>query len=442
MKNYTLSFLFILFCSVVKAQIGAANFIDTSVETAGISKIIPYDFNNDGFQDLLTATTGTNGRLGIYNNQTNGAFSAFNLIDSFEFCRGVAIGNFNNDGVIDMVAIGKTTNQSIVYLSGSAGTYNSFLLDSNSMILNDVVVADFDQNNLDDIVVIGQHSIDFYRNNGLASFTKETILTTGTSPLVLECLDLAIADIDNDGDIDIISGETAGLVVYTNNGNAVFTPNYYSIMPEVVVIVHPVDIDNDGDLDIVTKNAFGQVKWFSNNGNGVMTFEATLSNVPNCTAISTLDFNNDGLQDLYVSYPNHISVFANDTTHSFTSETNLHQDSSLIMGQIALANVNNQAVLDYVWSGGNNALAYHINESALGVNEELINRLQLYPNPSESLVHLSKLVDKVTVYHSNGTKLKELHTAKSIGLSGLSAGIYLLLIEHEGKMSSHKIIKK
>lgn len=442
MKNYVLSVLFILFCSVVKAQIGAANFIDTSVETAGISKIIPYDFNNDGFQDLLTATTGTNGRLGIYSNQTNGTFSAFSLIDSFDFCRGVAIGNFNNDGVIDLVAIGKTTNQSIVYLSASTGTYSSFVLDSNSMILNDVVVADFDQNNLDDIVVIGQHSIDFYRNNGLASFTKEAILTTSTSPVVLECLDLAIKDIDNDGDIDIISGETAGLVVYKNNGNAVFTPNYYSIMPEVVVIVHPMDIDNDGDFDIVAKNAFGNVKWFSNNGNGVMTFEAILTNVPNCTAINTLDFNNDGLQDLYVSYPNHISVFANDATHSFTAETNLHQDSSLIMGQIALANVDNQAGLDYVWSGANNALAYHINSTALGINEEFISRLQLYPNPSESLVNLSETVDKITVYNSNGTKLKELKAARMIELSGLSTGVYILLIEHEGKSSSQKIIKK
>lgn len=297
MKIYSFLLLFVFFWSAINAQIGTVNFIDTSFETAGISKILPYDFNNDGYHDLLTATTGTNGRLGIYNNQANGTFSAFNLIDSFEFCRGVAIGNFNSDGVIDLVAIGKTANQSIVYLSGATGAYSSFILDSNSMILNDVVVADFDQNNLDDIVVIGQHSIDFYRNNGLASFTKETILTTSTSPVVLECLDLAIKDIDNDGDIDIISGETAGLVVYKNNGNAVFTPNYYSIIPEVVVIVHPVDIDNDGDFDIVAKNAFGQVKWFSNNGNGVMTFEAILSNVPNCTAINTLDFNNDGLQD-------------------------------------------------------------------------------------------------------------------------------------------------
>lgn len=442
MKNYSFLLLFLFFGSALNAQIGTVNFIDTSVETAGISKIIPFDFNNDGFEDLLTATTGTNGRLGIYNNQANGTFSAFNLIDSFEFCRGMAIGNFNNDGVIDLVAIGKTTNQSVVYLSGSAGTYNNFVLDSNSMILNDVVVADFDQNNLDDIVVIGQHSIDFYRNNGLASFTKETILTTSTSPVVLECLDLAIKDIDNDGDIDIISGETAGLVVYKNNGNAVFTPHYYSIMPEVIVIVHPVDIDNDGDFDLVAKNAFGQVKWFSNDGNGVMTFESILSNVPNCTAINTLDFNNDGLQDLYVSYPNHVSVFANDPMHLFTAETNLHQDSSLIMGEITLANVDNQTGLDYVWSGNNNALAYHINQTALNVHEELTNRLQLYPNPTESLVNLSQLVDKITLYHINGKKIKETENAQTIDFSGLSAGTYTLLIEYQGKSSSHKIIKK
>ena len=86
-----------------------------------------------------------------------------------------------------------------------------------------MVVADFDNNNSDDIIIIGQHSIDLYRNNGSGSFSKETILSTSSSSTcVLECLDLATADMDGDGNIDLINGETEGLVIYLNNGNAVF----------------------------------------------------------------------------------------------------------------------------------------------------------------------------------------------------------------------------
>lgn len=425
----------------LNAQIGTVNFIDTTVPTAGITKILSYDLNNDGFKDIITSTTGTNGRLGFYTNQTNAAFSAFNLIDSFEFCRGFAMGNFNNDNILDIVAVGKSTNESKIYLSAS-GSYSSFTLDTHTMILNDVVVADFDQNNLDDIIIIGQHSIDFYRNNGSGSFTKETILSTSTSPVVLECLDLAIKDMDNDGDMDIISGETAGLVIYTNNGNAIFTPNYYSTTTEVFFLVHPFDVDNDGDFDVVGRNGAGQVKWFSNNGNGVMTYEAMLSTIPNLISLSSLDYNNDGLEDIYASYTNHVAVFVNDSNHSFTGEINVHQNSGLIMGQVTVANIDNLGGLDYVWSGGNNTLAFHLNQSTLSLNHTNLNTISIYPNPTNSLINLSKEVEKLTIFNLIGKQIMEISNSNVIDISSLSIGVYILSIENDGQRSFQKIIKQ
>lgn len=441
MKIITFCSLFIVFSLKLNAQIGAVNFIDTTVPTAGISKILSYDLNNDGFKDIITSTTGTNGRLGFYTNQTNATFSAFNLIESFEFCRGFAMGNFNNDTILDIVAIGKSTNESKVYLSAS-GSYTSFTLDTNTMILNDVVVADFDQNNLDDIVIIGQHSIDFYRNNGSGSFTKETILSTSTSPVVLECLDLAIKDMDNDGDMDIISGETAGLVIYINNGNAVFTPNYYSTTTEVFFLVHPFDVDNDGDFDVVGRNGAGQVKWFSNNGNGVMTYEAMFSTVPDLISLSSIDYNNDGLEDIYASYINHIAVFTNDSNHSFTNAVNMHQNSGLIMGQVAIANIDNLGGLDYVWSGGNNTLAFHLNQTTLGLNHNNLNAITLYPNPTDGILNISEQVEKLSIYTIIGEKIMETSNATTIDISSLSAGIYILSMENDEKSSFQKIVKK
>lgn len=439
----TISFFLVTILLVFKsnAQIGTVNFIDTSVPTAGITKILSNDLNDDGFKDIITSTTGTNGRLGFYINQMNASFSTFNQIEAFEFCRGFAMGNFNSDNELDIVAIGKTTNESKIYLSNN-GSYSSFTLDINSMVLNDVVVADFDQNNLDDIVIIGQHSIDFYRNNGLGSFTKETILSTSTSPLVLECLDLAIQDIDNDGDVDIISGETAGLVIYTNNGNAIFTPNYYSVTTEVFFLVHPIDVDNDGDFDIVGRNGSGQVKWFSNNGNGVMTYEATLSTIPNLKSLSSIDYNNDGLEDIYASYANTISVFVNDANHTFTNEINVYQNSGLIMGQVVIANIDNQGDLDYVWSGGNNAIAFHLNQTTLSLNDIHSNSLVLFPNPTEGILNTSKQVDKLSLYNVIGEKLMETTHTNSIDISNFSQGIYILNIENEGKSSIQKIVKR
>lgn len=436
---------FILLLAVVNfhanAQIAPVNYIDTSLESAGITKIISKDLNNDGFDDIITSTTGTNGRFGYYLNQTTTSFGSFVLVDNFSFCRGIVTGDFNGDALLDFVVIGGTTNQTRLYLNAN-GSYTSSILDTGAMVLNKIVVADFDQNNSNDLVVIGQHSIDLYRNNGSGVFTKEVILSTSTSPLVLECLDLAAKDIDNDGDVDLISGETAGVVIYTNNGNAIFTPNYYSSQAEIVQVIHPIDIDNDGDFDIVSKNSGGQVKWFSNNGAGVMTYEATLSSIPNVFAINSVDYNNDGLEDLYVSYPNHISVFTNNSNHTFTNEINVHQTSSLIMGQLGVVNIDNQGLSDYVWSGGNNTLAFNINQSNLTVSQSDLNAFALFPNPTKGILNTTFPVEKLTIYNTIGEKVSEYLNVSAIDISSFPDNLYVFQIENNGNRSIHKVIKQ
>lgn len=436
---------FILLLAVVnfhaKAQIAPVNYIDTSLESAGITKIISKDLNNDGFDDIITSTTGTNGRFGYYLNQTTTSFGSFVLVDNSSFCRGIVTGDFNGDALLDFVVIGSTTNQTRLYLNAN-GSYTSSILDTSAMVLNKIVVADFDQNNSNDLVVIGQHSIDLYRNNGSGVFTKEVILSTSTSPLVLECLDLAAKDIDNDGDVDLISGETAGVVIYTNNGNAIFTPNYYSSQAEIVQVIHPIDIDNDGDFDIVSKNSGGQVKWFSNNGAGVMTYEATLSSIPNVFAINSVDYNNDGLEDLYVSYPNHISVFTNNSNHTFTNEINVHQTSSLIMGQLGVVNIDNQGLSDYVWSGGNNTLAFNINQSNLTVSQSDLNAFALFPNPTKGILNTTFPVEKLTIYNTIGEKVSEYLNVSAIDISSFPNNLYVFQIENNGNRSIHKVIKQ
>lgn len=440
MNKITFCLLNLILPFIAQAQISTVNFIDTSIPTAGITKILSNDLNNDGFNDIITSTTGNNGRIGYYTNLTNNTFSNFNLIENFEFCRGIASGKLNNDNNLDFVAIGKSTNEVKVFVN-NIGTYSTSIIDTNTLILNDVIVANFDNVNFDDIIIIGQHSIDFYRNNGNATFTKEIILSTNTSPVVLECLDIEAKDIDNDGDLDIISGETAGLVVYFNNGNGIFTPNYYSNTTEVFFIVHSFDIDNDNDYDIIGRNGSGQVKWFSNNGSGIMTYQTTLASVPNLIAIDSNDYNGDGWQDLFVSYTNNIAIIANDASHTFTNLINVHQNTNLIMGKVASVNINNNGGLDYVWSGWNNTLAFHLNQALLSVDKNNSNTIYCYPNPTSGNIRISEPIERIALYSIFGIKLKEFNNTNSIDISNFPAAIYILQIQKEGKINYEKIIK-
>lgn len=433
--------LFVPFFSF--SQIGPAIFLDQSVGTAGVTQFVSADFNNDGFKEIMTSTTGSNGRLGYYQKEFDNTFSAFHLIENLDFCRGFAVADFNNDSWIDLVSI-SGINNTIKIHSNNSGTFSAgVFLDNLATTANDVVVADFDSDNFIDFVVIGQHSIDLFRNNGNGSFTKEEILTTSTSPLQLECLDLAAEDMDNDGDIDLICGETAGMVVYINNGDGIFTPNYYSLIPEVFFLIHVFDIDGDGDLDVVGKKN-GDFKWFRNNGAGVLTFEASLTSLPMLTAVKSIDYNNDGFEDLYVSYPNHISIFENDANHTFSNEVIVYQDNSLSMGKVQIIDIDGQNGLDYIWSGASNTIAYHLNQSpsSLSLSQLDAEANFMYPNPTNGMIYFMQKAAEVSVYSVQGTFLFQRNHVYSIDLEGFPAGMYVVVEKNANTLIQQRIVKK
>jgi len=423
------------------AQIGPVNFIDSTYATSGLSMFASADLDNDGDEEIIASFTGTSGKLAFFKNLSNGLFSGtLTIIDSIPFTMGLAVGDFNEDGWNDIVTIGGVNNEAWIYINNSGTFSNRDTLDSNiSIFMNDVVVADFDGDNDDDIVIIGQHSIDLYRNNGAATFTKETILDTGSSTEPLECLDLATADMDSDGDMDLVCAETAGVVVYINSGDAIFTPNYYSVMAEVGFLIHPFDIDNDNDIDVLMNIGSGDVKWFSNDGSGALVFEEILTSVPDLLSMTSIDYNNDGYEDIYASYLHNISIFLNDSQHTFSSEVSVYTDNNLIMGPVHMANIDNLGHLDYVWSGANKSVAFHINQIETSISpNEIVNQI-IYPNPTFDYVNVWSIepIEDITIIDTYGRSLLKTKDNK-INISKFPKGLYIINI----KTKENNIIKE
>ncbi len=428
-------------------QIGPVNFIDSTFTTSGVSMLASADLDNDGDEEIIASFTGGSGKLAYFENMGNGLFSnTINNIDSISFTSGVAVGDFNQDGWKDLVAIGGINHESWVYINNSGTFPLRETLDSNiSILVNDVVVADFDLDNDDDIVIIGQHSIDLYRNDGNSNFTKEIILDTGSSNEPLECLDLATADMDSDGDMDLVCAETAGVVVYMNSGNAIFTPNYYSVIAEVGWVIHPFDLDNDNDIDVLMKNSSGDVKWFSNDGTGTLTFEQILTTVPDLLSMKSIDFNNDGYEDIYASYLHHVSIFLNDPNHSFDTEIPIYSDNGMVMGPVHLANIDNWGMQDYIWVGVTKSIAYHLNQlETLSYLDLHDNNLIVFPNPSSDYLEVQgkQAINSIQLYSINGN-LIEINFSENnkVDLRNLQNGIYILKINVNGTYITRKIIK-
>jgi len=419
------------------SQFGPAQIIDNSATALGITSIATGDLNNDGLQDVVTSNGYSTGHITAYLQSVNGLTGAAPiLIDTVAYqAEEVTTADLNGDGWTDVVAVCRLNNE-VVWYPNANGVFNTrIVLDNASPFLNGVVAGDVDGNGSIDLVVIGQHLIDLYRNDGSGNFTKEAILTTGTSPNILECMDLVLADIDGDGDLDPVTAESLGGVAYHNAGDGTFTPQSVDPVAAIMQRVRLGDLDGDGDLDMVLTDFLGNMRWYRNDGATWASEGAMLSNIT-VKGFGPMDINADGLADLVVASGGQISYHQGLGDGSFATPIVVYDDESAYLGEVTLADMNNDGRPDVIWSAPAGTLAYHVNDLTTGINSpEVMVRFTIYPDPDMQHIVVrfnGNAPQRMTLLDVQGRPLRTfrpMHSGDRIDLHGLVAGSYLLRAE-------------
>lgn len=134
--------------------------------------------------------------------------------------------------------------------------------------------------------------------NAQINFVEHIIGTQADGPHFV-----AIADIDGDSDMDLVSSSEfdSDLRVYYNNGNQVFTDQILTWVTASNLIV--TDFDEDNDLDIFTTcGADGTISWFRNLGGGNFNTAATYNEgSPRAAYLILADTDQDGDLDIVTS---------------------------------------------------------------------------------------------------------------------------------------------
>ncbi|KLV07169.1 hypothetical protein ABT56_06375 [Photobacterium aquae] len=262
------------------------------------------DIDGDGDIDLVEANyEATNS---IFYNRGNGFFDEDNSVWGEKSSSAVILGDINNDNHLDIIV--GSGNKDMIYINNSSKgfDFSGKILSENASTSALSLGYINNDNELDLVSVDGNGQYynkggKLYNNvNGNLQLTQED-LGTGSSFAV------KIADVDNDNDLDIYIGNWNGYEhqdeLYINNGYGVFSKSSQSFPYYRTTDIAFADVDHDGDLDLITSISDKKIsnKLFLNNGYGV--FEETNQELGyNGSSVISGDIDNDGDIDLIFGY--------------------------------------------------------------------------------------------------------------------------------------------
>ncbi|MDA0282002.1 MAG: FG-GAP-like repeat-containing protein [Planctomycetota bacterium] len=288
------------------------------------------DLDGDGDLDII-AGDGT--QVSVMLNSGQGAFSAGVLYPAgVSFFEELALGDFDNDGDLDVVTSSFFGTTLGLLMNQGDGTFSApMTITSTASLEGETLnVGDFNNDGFIDIVVVASTivnpSVFIFVNTGGTGFTQTTAGTVGGFQSIA---DLTVADFNNDGALDVAVIDdfiNDSVTVLINNGQGALTAISTTTLGGTFPFrIHSGDLDGDGDVDVaVSDRSNNLITVLTNNGNGTMIVSQTL----NTGAFSQSDFvigdfNGDGSNDILTIdqsvFPDDTLVFLNDGTGQFTA---------------------------------------------------------------------------------------------------------------------------
>ena len=287
-------------------------------------KIAAADVNGDGISDVVVGETvdiGPAATLAVMINTGNGNFAAPVIYDAAPGGRfgstAVALADLDNDGDVDLIggglySSGSTDNGAVTIRrnngNGTFGSAEIILFTNPNYVSNpkEITTGFINGDGFPDIVAAvpsGRAIEGFVVVNSNSSGGFNTPVYYEASQ---QTFDVAIVDLDNDGDGDVITlaNSSAAVTVHENLGDGSFPVLTRYEVASLSDAVESADIDNDGDIDIVVNGEFDVasndplLKILKNNGNG--TFAPAIDYTParNFADMKLRDINGDGFVDL------------------------------------------------------------------------------------------------------------------------------------------------
>jgi hypothetical protein len=288
-----------------------------TIASAGItSGFVTADFNADRKLDLLTYDP--NNAVVVQTNGcavpcTTNAFAAAITQSTGAAATDVKIADINSDGWGDLIALQGTTPTLQVFYGGVSGVpYTPTQTFTLPYVAQNLAVADLNGDGQLDVVVTHPNNTFFSVLMGTGSTLQAAVPSSvGYSG----CKLLSLADVNSDSKPDVLLPCSNGLQVAFGNGSGGFSSitSYLTTMP--LLASATADFDLDGHVDVATANSGGNIVIYTGSSNGTLTPQPSIAVGSAITGLTASDVNLDARADLiYVSATARLGVLLNTGT--------------------------------------------------------------------------------------------------------------------------------
>lgn len=346
---------------------GLGRFADATAQPLSLTNGALAHGDVDGDGDLDAVFAPRNGAsLRVCRNDGSGWFDGDSAIalGGASDVRAVTLADLDGDGDLDLAAAG--SGQDWRWTNDGLGGFQQQPMPAVAGPMRDLVAVDVDADGDLDLVTAGAGQYGLFENQG-GTFVDATAASMPPAFSNVSTTGVASGDIDGDGDQDLVFGNQllSFGVIYTNDGSGIFTDQ---TLPRFVLNViygtldqpRLADLDSDGDLDLVFGGSFG-ASVFVNDGAGFF-YDETIYRVPpmpwRVGAFDLADVDADGDLDLMLGNvpaagsPVRDQLLRNDGFGYFTEATLFHLAPGASGSPLALADVDADGDVDVLSSLG------------------------------------------------------------------------------------------
>ncbi|MDA3816649.1 MAG: T9SS type A sorting domain-containing protein [Prolixibacteraceae bacterium] len=334
------------------------NIITTNAD--GAMSVYAADLDGDGDKDVLSASCWDDKIAWYENLGGGGSFSSQNVVSGFkEIIDSNVVGagsvyaaDLDGDGDMDVLSASSSDDKIAWYenLDGADTFSDQKVITTNAAGASSVYAADLDGDGDKDVLSTSENDakIAWYENlDGAGTFSAQKVIATDE----YVGYDVYAADLDGDGDTDVLGSETHGnLGWYENlNGEGDFSSSN-TIDDEVwgLESVYASDLDNDGDLDVLAiSREMSRLNWYENsNGNGVFSDRKIIDHEYGLTSLFVADLDGDGDTDVLsasdegeIAWYENLLYLPNETHFTPIWQGNAYQPMTFMIGGAALDDI-------------------------------------------------------------------------------------------------------